>query len=168
LAGDFEHSAYREKLLEHLFVGEVLKCFWRHGKPQADFLRPEVDAGGYDIVITFGRITRHIQLKSCALGAKTVRQKVNIRLQDCPSGCVVWVVFEPQTFAMNHFLWFGGEPDKPLPSIGDFPVAKHSKGNARGEKLERPNIRILRRGDFERVPTIDTLVKRLFGDALTP
>jgi hypothetical protein len=32
---------------------------------------------------------------------------------------------------MGPLLFFGSGPGKPLPSIDDFPVAKHTKGNAR-------------------------------------
>ena len=43
-----EHSSYREKLLEHLVVGEVLRYLWCQGVTTAESLRPEVDGGGYD------------------------------------------------------------------------------------------------------------------------
>ena len=43
-----EQSSYREKLLEHLFVGDVLRELWSWGVTDAEFLRPEVDCGGYD------------------------------------------------------------------------------------------------------------------------
>jgi hypothetical protein len=64
-----EHSSYREKLLEHLFVGDVLRELWLCGVTTAEFLRPEVDAGGYDLVITCNGFVRHIQLKSSHRGA---------------------------------------------------------------------------------------------------
>ena len=68
-----EHSSNREKLLEHLFIGEVLRCLWRKGIATAEFLRPEVDSGGYDLVIDCNSILRHIQLKSSHREAKTAR-----------------------------------------------------------------------------------------------
>ncbi len=158
-----EHSSYREKLLEHLFIGEVLRHLWRQGDMTAEFLRPEVDSGGYDLVIACNDIIRHIQLKSSYHGAKTARQSVNVRLAEKPSGCVVWVVFDPKTLAIGPFFWFGGKPGEPLPDIWSFPIAKHTRGNAYGVKAERPNIRVLKRAAFEQVASVSELVGRLFG-----
>jgi len=103
-----KHSSYREKLLEHLFIGEVLTHLWKQGETNAEFLRPEVDSGGYDLVIAFKDIIRHIQLKSSHRNAKTARQNVNISLAEKPSGCVVWVVFDEDTLKLVEFRWFGG------------------------------------------------------------
>jgi hypothetical protein len=92
-----ESSSFREKLVEHLFVGEVLRHLWLHGVVSAEFLRPEVDCGGYDLVIACNSIIRHIQLKSSHSKAKTAKQHINIRLAEKPSGCVVWVIFDEST-----------------------------------------------------------------------
>lgn len=158
-----EHSSYREKLLEHLFIGELLRYLWSRGVTSAEFLRPEVDNGGYDLVIACNRIIRHIQMKSSHRGSATAKQNVNVRLAEKPSGCVVWVVFDETTLELGPFLWFGGPPGQPLPDIKTLPVARHSKGNAQGVKVERPNIRVLKRAKFERVTSVPELVERLFG-----
>jgi len=129
----------------------------------AEFLRPEVDSGGYDLVIACNSVIRHIQLKSSHLGATTARQNINLRLSEKPSGCVVWVVFNEVTLTLGPYLWFGGLPGQPLPDIHAFPPAKHTKGNAQGVKAVRPNIRVLKRGVFQQVASIPELVERLFG-----
>lgn len=58
-----EHSSYREKLLEHLFIGAVLRHLWCQGITSAEFLRPEVDNGGYDLEIASNTVIRYIQLE---------------------------------------------------------------------------------------------------------
>ncbi len=163
MAVDSECSSYREKLLEHLFIGEVLRYLWSHGVTNAEFLRPEVDSGGYDIVIACNKVIRHIQLKTSHRESSTAFQKVNMRLAEKPSGCVVWMVFDRQNLDLGSFLWFGGHPNEPLPDISGFPVAKHTKGNAQGVKALRPNIRVLKKGVFEEVGTLPELIRRLFG-----
>ncbi len=45
-ADHFLHSSLREKVIEHLFVGEVLKALWRSGNRDFEVLRAEVDRGG--------------------------------------------------------------------------------------------------------------------------
>ena len=158
-----EHSTYREKLLEHLFIGEVLRYLWCQGVTTAEFLRPEVDSGGYDLVIACNAIIRHIQLKSSHRGASTAKQNVNVRLAEKPSGCVVWVVFDEATLDLGPFLWFGGLPGQPLPDITHYPFAKHTKGNAQGVKTVRTNIRGLKQKVFTKVGSVEELVERLFG-----
>jgi hypothetical protein len=167
MAAHSTHSSYREKLLEHLFISDLLRHLWCRGVMTADFLRPEVDHGGYDLVIACNSIIRHVQLKASHHGAATARQLVNIRLAEKPSGCVVWLVFDPDTLALGPFLWFGGRPGAPLPDIQTLPVAKHTKGNALGVKAIRPNLRVLKRSAFERVLSIPELAERLFGTFVT-
>ena len=42
-------SSYREKLLEHLFVGEVMRYVWLSRVKRLEVLKPQVDDGGYDL-----------------------------------------------------------------------------------------------------------------------
>jgi hypothetical protein len=164
---DSLHSSRREKLVEHLFVGEVLRTLWCRGDHEVDVLRAETDAVGYDVVIEVGSVARRIQLKSSARCAKTSRQKVHLALgKKRFSGCVLWVKFDPSNMKLGPFLWFGGGPGSPLPDITDeksFPVAKHAKGNAKGVKAERKNIRVVSCRHFTKLETIDEVVEKLFG-----
>jgi hypothetical protein len=47
----FLQSSLREKLLEHLFIGELLRRLWRLGRRDIEVLRAEIDASGYDLVL---------------------------------------------------------------------------------------------------------------------
>ena len=48
--------------------------------------------------------------------------------------------------------------------FGGFPAAKHTRGNALGVKAARPNIRVLKRADFQELASIPALVERFFGN----
>ena len=157
------HSTFREKTLEHLFIGEVLRRLWQKGVRDAEVLFADVDAAGYDVVMEANGCLRHIQLKSSFIGSKTAKQTINIRLAHKPGGCVVWLYFDRDTLELGPFLWFGGEPGARLPDIGRLKVGKHAKANAEGVKHERPNIRLVNKGDFTRLDTIELLVAKLFG-----
>lgn len=157
------HSSLREKILEHLIIGEVLKCLWRKGLRDIEVLKAEVDSGGYDVVISCQGIIRHIQLKASYKGSATNEQKVQLSLGTKPSGCIVWMQFDPESLNLGPFYWFGGSPGQPLPDITIKKVAKHTKGNAQGEKLERPNLRVLVKRDFTKLEAINDVVFRLFG-----
>ncbi|MGM7317556.1 hypothetical protein [Idiomarina sp. ST10R2A5] len=156
------NSSYRERLIEHLFVGELLKHSWRCNSFSVEVAKPEVDNSGYDLIIESKGIIRHVQLKSAFIGAKTARQTVHLSLGAKPSGCVVWVYFDKDTLELGPFLFFGGRPGFPLPDISDYRVAKHTKGNADGLKAERPNLRTLNKGEFKKFSTFDELYNELF------
>lgn len=157
-------SSYREILIEHLFVGEIMRRLWLRGIPQFEVLKPQVDDSGYDLVLEANGIVRHVQLKSSFDAASTRQVKASLKLALKPSACVVWVRFNPATMNLGPFLWFGGEPGHPIPALDGFKIAKHTRANAEGIKQERPNQRSIPKSYFERVATFDELVSRLFGE----
>lgn len=160
-----EHSAnssYREKLIEHLFIGELLKISWATGNCQLEIGKPEVDNAGYDIIAEANGIIRHIQLKTSHLGSRTANQKVHIKLAGKPSGCVVWIYFNQTTLALGPYYFLGSQEGGPLPDISDARVARHTKGNKAGFKAERPNIRIVNKGQFKRYTSTTEIYSVLF------
>ena len=156
-------SSYREMLLEHLFAGEVMRHVWLSGVKRLEVLKPQVDDGGYDLVLEGNSIVRHVQLKATFRGSKVGRFTINTGLAGKPSGCVVVVLFDPTTLDLGPFLWFGGAPGAPLPSLQGFAVGKHAKGNAQGVKLRRPNMRVVPRATFEPLAGIAQVAEHLFG-----
>jgi len=153
-------------MIEHLFVGEMLRYLWLSGFTNVDVLRAETDASGYDLVIEANSIIRHIQLKSSALTAKTSVQNIHEELWKKPSGCVIWIRFNQDSINLGPYRWYGARPGKPLTAKSrpdDFKIARHSKGNSKGEKTDRKNIRVLGIGQFDKVDTIAELASLLFG-----
>jgi hypothetical protein len=58
------YCRYREMLIEHLFAGEVTRHLWLSGVVRIEVLKPQVDDGGYDLVLEAGGVVRHFQLKA--------------------------------------------------------------------------------------------------------
>lgn len=158
-----ENSSYRERLLEHLFIGELLKLSWTSGDCALEISKPEVDRSGYDLIAEANGVIRHIQLKATFVGSSTASQKLHISLGGKPSGCVVLIHFDKETLVLGPYLYFGGTPGEPLPSLANHKVAKHTKGNAQGIKGERPNIRTIPNSAFAKIDTIQELYFQLFG-----
>jgi hypothetical protein len=156
-------SSHREALLEHLFAGEVMKHLWRRGDWRLEVLKPQVDDGGYDLVLEANAIVRHVQLKSSFRGSTVNKVNVNVLLAAKPSGCVVFMWFDQETLDLGPFLFFGAPPGQRLPDLAGMKIGKHTKANAQGVKAERPNIRTVPLSKFERVDTVELLVTRLFG-----
>lgn len=155
------YSTLRESILEHLLTGALLRRLWERRIFDVELLRSEFDAGGYDLVLSRGMITRHIQLKASA--GTTRKQNINLRLCDRPAGCVVWLIIDDDLNILKY-LWFGGQPTEPLHLEDSLKIAKHTKGNSQGEKLPRPGLRVIPRSRFQELEGLDSLITRLLGE----
>jgi len=160
---DSHHSSQRERLIEHLVLGEIMRHLWLRDVTNLEVLDPQVDSAGYDLVMEANGIVRHVQLKSRSSTANTRKVSVSQHLGQKPSGCVVWVQFESSTMRLGPFLWLGGAPGKPLPSLSEFKTAKQTRANSRGVKAERLAFREVPLSRFERLTDVAALVERLFG-----
>ena len=158
----YRESSLRESVLEHVFIGDLLRTVWRKGRHDIEVLRSEVDSAGYDLVLECNGVLRHVQLKSSYRGSKTSRINVNAKISSKPCGCVIWIEFDPSSLEMTRFLWLGGRPKEPISSLGDR-IGRHTKGDRTGKKAERPNIRVLSKSKFEVLDTMNQVVEKLFG-----
>jgi hypothetical protein len=156
------NSALREIILEHGFVADVLRHLWRRGIFDVEVLRSEFDAGGYDLVLSRGEITRHVQLKATRRTGKTRHFPISERLAAREAGCVVVIVVEDD-LAVAEYRWFGGSPGQPLPDIARFPRARHTRGDASGSKGERQQHVRLPLAECARMPGIEEVIEALIG-----
>lgn len=157
-----EFSSYREKLIEHLFIGELLKLSWLHHGCSLEVAKPEVDNSGYDAIAEAEGIVRHIQFKTSIIGGKTASQKIHIKLSSKPSACVVWIYFDEETMDLGPFLYFGAQAGSPLPSLSKLKIAKHTKGDQHGFKAERQNLRVVPKGAFKKFSSVEDIYAQLF------
>ena len=158
-------STYRESLVEHLFLGQVLPLYWKVNlfRP-IEVSKPMVDDAGYDLILEVPGIVRHVQLKASLQTSKTRQQNVHERLAEKASGCVIWITHDLD-FNLGPFRWFGNKPGVPLPCLAEFPHAKTTRANASGEKLTRPNVYKVPKSAFEELNRIEDLCQRLFGNS---
>lgn len=158
------HSTFYEKLIEHLFISEVLQEMQFRFGQWPEILKAEIDVSGYDIVIECNNIIRHIQLKTSIKGALKASVNLNTALSEKPNGCAIWIEWQinEQNRAEMQYLFFGNQPGQPLPDILTHKIGKHSKANALGEKCERPSTRVVKKTEFRRMSSITELVQCLF------
>ena len=109
------NSVLRERIVEHLFVGEALRLLWRRNITDVEVLRSEIDAGDYDLVMSRGKIVRHIQFKTMTVGGKAADVSIGHKLAAKPGGCVIWTLVTPG-LDLQSYRWFGGAPDEPRPT----------------------------------------------------
>ena len=152
------YSSRREKILESLFSGEVLRELWRRGVYEVDLLHSDIDASGYDLVLELPHGVRHIQLK-----ASTKRKAItaNAKICDRPSGCIVVMIVSEDNLCFEEFLWLGDSLNQPCLDIRMMPKARHTKGNSLGVKTTRQDTNRVSVGKFERLESFGSLVDRL-------
>jgi hypothetical protein len=156
------HSTLRERIVEHIFVGEVLRWLWQRRVTDVEVLRSEFDASGYDLVMGYKKIDRHIQFKTTLVNGKATGVKASCKLMDKPSGCIIWISVS-EKLELVSYRWLGGAPGEPFPDIRSMKNAKHTKGNAKGDKAERPEHRIVPRASFDPPCSFPKIMERLFG-----
>lgn len=154
----YEESRTVEKLMEHIFLSEILQECWFHRRQVVEVLRAEVDAAGYDLVLEAAGRIRHVQLKASRQGGKTSKQTINTKLADRQGGCVVWIAYEVDEEngrAQLKYRWWDSNTS----------TAPRVPGRNPRTKKERPNTFLLKKSDFELIEHTETLVDRLFGSA---
>jgi len=156
------HSALRERVVEHVFVGEALRTLWRWGIVNVEVLRSEFDAHGYDVVMVRRRTVRHIQFKTGT--AKKPRDvSVSRTLGTKPSGCVIWIRVMPD-LEMGPYFWFGGAHGQPLPPIEQYEIPLRATHNKHGERPPRQNHRLVPGAAFEQLVDLEDVLARLLGE----
>ena len=154
-------STLRESLVEHMFLAEILQEAWFVREQQVEVLKAEVDAFGYDLVVECNGILRHVQLKASEDIGRTSRQTINTTLESKKGACIVWIVLkrisETNRLEMTYLFFGGANPYSPMPSLGEV-VGVNPRS-----KTERPNTRVLRKNQFERISTTSELLNRMFG-----
>lgn len=156
----FRQSTLRERIVEHVFIGDALRLFWQRGITDVEVLRSEFDAHGYDLVMARGSIVRHIQFKTGT--KKPAKVSVAQALADKPSGCVIFIMVTPE-LELGPFYWFGAEPGKPLPDIAGFRNPRRATHNKAGERPLRQNHREIAAANFVVVPSFPSILEKLFG-----
>jgi hypothetical protein len=160
------HSTLRERIVEHVFVGEALRALWRRGVADMEVLRSEFDAHGYDLVLGRGSIVRHIQFKT-GIRSKPNRVSVARTLASKPSGCVIWICVSLD-LDLGPFWWFGGAPGEPLPDLAAFASPRSLRRRETGEKPLRLNHTEVPASLFRKLETIDQVLEALFGPLPDP
>jgi hypothetical protein len=160
------NSLYFEKMVEHKFISDIMTYCWYKNKTTLEILHSEIDSNGYDLLISYKDINRYIQLKTSEENGKTVNQKLNSLIVNKQNPCIIWIIrnydIKRKIFNFNYLFW-GSNIDSPLPDIGRYKIAKHTKANAQGIKKQRQNIRLIPKKDFIKFDDIERLFEKLFG-----
>lgn len=128
----YEESRTVEKLMEHIFLAEILQECWFQRRQIVEVLRAEVDAAGYDVVLEAAGKIRHVQLKASRQGGKTSKQTINTKLADRVGGCVVWIAYEvdeEKGRARLKYRWWDSETKELPETMGRNPRTGKERPN---------------------------------------
>jgi cell division protein FtsL len=160
-----EKSLYFEKLIEHRFISDIMMYCWFKYKTTLEIIHSEIDANGYDLIISYNNVNRYIQLKTSEEDGKTARQNLNISLMKKENPCVIWIIRNydknRNDFVFSYLFW-GSNIGDPSPNVENYKMAKHTKADIKGNKKERPNIKIISKSKFVKLTSMEKLFEILF------
>ncbi|MHC1945980.1 hypothetical protein IF803_16480 [Bradyrhizobium sp. UFLA06-06] len=155
----YQHSSLRERIVEHVFVGDALRELWKLGIRDVEILRSEFDAYGYDIVMSYGAVVRHVQFKA-STSKKPGTISIARSLFEKPSGCVICIGISAE-LVLGPFYWLGAPPGEPLPRAADLKTAK-GRRNKEGVRIDRKNHVYIPSKFFVRIDSLREVLRRLF------
>jgi hypothetical protein len=158
------HSLYsqlRERIVEHVFVGDMLRKLWCREIYDVEVLRSEFDAHGYDLVFSRGKVVRHLQLKT-GTSARPRNVSVPEVLAAKPSGCVLWIKVSAG-LELGPYFWFGKKPGKRLGDLSNYDHPLRATHNKDSKRPTRFNHRLVPGAAFRELQTPDEVLIELFG-----
>jgi hypothetical protein len=158
-----QHSSRREKILEASFIGGLLSELWRREMYDVEILRSDVDAAGYDLVLSTPNGDRHIQLKSCLYGGKVASWPINGKLVDKASGCVIVIIVDRSDLSAKGYLWFGNVLGAKCQNVREGKRTTHTKGDSTGKKSARLDSFRLTKAKFTKVDSFSGLANLLLS-----
>lgn len=151
-------SSYIEKIIEHIFLSEILTIAWKMSKKKINVIRPEVDNSGYDLILECNGIMKFIQLKSSSENIK--KQNINSKLFEKKEFAVILAIVDKEEMNIKEYYYYA---DKNI-VVTKLKSAKHNKANSKGVKTERPNIKEIPNSGFVKLNSIMELLEKLFPD----
>ncbi len=113
--GQFIDSRYVESIMEHGLLSDLLQYCWFVQDHRVEVIRPEVDLGGYDLVLEAKGRVRHVQLKSRWQDGGNREVRINSRLREHPDPCVVWIFWKADPATCRVDLKFRYSPASKWP-----------------------------------------------------
>lgn len=161
-----ERSSYVENVLVHRMVASLAGELWRRDPTMPlHIFNSEVDDSGFDLVLGCGTKLRYIQVKQ--VHAKGTASKFSVRLDftRMPGSCVVVVVHTEDELLIDHFLFYGGAVNEPMPSVEDNkPSTVPGRRDIEGKRKTRQHYRDVRRKKFMGPLTGAELLDALFDE----
>lgn len=159
-----ERSSYVENVLIHRLVSGLAGELWRRDpNVPLHIFNSEVDDSGFDLVLACGQKLRYVQVKQVHSKGSANKFSVRLEFTRLPGSCVVVVVHSESDLAIEHFLFFGGSSDEPMPSVeSEKASVSPIKRGEDGKKKLRPHYRDIPKKKFRGPLNTGELLDALF------
>ena len=160
-----ERSSYVENVLTHLLVGALAGELWRRDPTTPlNIFNSEVDDSGFDLVLSCHQSLRYLQIKQVHLDGRASKFSVRHDFSLMPGSCVVVIVHAADDLSIDHFLFYGGSVNEPMPSVdGNKASISPIRRGADGKRKVRQHYRDIRRSKFKKLMSVSELIDALFG-----
>lgn len=161
-----ERSSYIENVLIHQFVALLAGALWKRDPRAAlTIFNAEVDDSGFDLVLGCGSMLRYLQIKQTHLLGRVQKFSIRQDFSQMAGSCVVVIVFAEDTLTIDHFQFYGGRVDEPMPTIDKRrPSVVPGRRTADGSRKVRDHYQDIPRSHFERIESPIELLEHLFHD----
>lgn len=132
-----EFSNFRESMVEHRFIAELMEYCWQRDFFDIQVLHSEIDDSGYDLVVSIKNNTSFLQLKVTSEESRVCEFPIHQNLVSKPNAFILLIEYEKSNISIHkrHL--------KPITSIewDDCSPATNSHNRAK----ERNNVRMIKR-----------------------
>jgi hypothetical protein len=140
-----------ENMMEHVFLGELLRHMWFDRHEIVEVAKAQVDSWGYDVVLTTDSTTRYVQLKT------SVPADVHMRLAHRDGGCVVAALPGSGADALEYRFW---DASSGMTGLDKAKSTTYKKGQT--QRNERPTHRVVPASHFTGKLGVSELCQHLF------
>ena len=138
-----QNSRFFENLLEHRFLFDLRRHLVLDPNPRlVNVLKSEVDAFGFDLVLSVGNRSLHIQMKTRSGVPPKTAYDLSEALWKLPSACAILMLYDPSKLEPTSYYVLGF----PMPPIENFPSSE--RGGFRKVKMQRSNHQRLSLGQL--------------------
>ncbi len=115
------NSRFFENLLEHRFLHDLSsRLVTQHPPRLLNVLKAEVDQFGFDLVLSVGGITRHVQMKTRSGNPAPNPYEISESLWALQSACVIWMRYDQASLEpIGYYLMGPGLPSRDQFKISD-------------------------------------------------
>ncbi len=113
----YQNSRFFENLLEHRFLFDLRRQLVLDSTPRlVNVLKSEVDAYGFDLVLSLADRSLHVQMKTRSGSPPPNAYELSEALWALPNACAIWMLYDPSKLEPTSYYLLG----LPMPPMGGF------------------------------------------------
>ena len=130
----YQNSRFFENLLEHRFLFDLRRHLVLNSTPRlVNVLKSEVDAYGFDLVLSVADRSLHVQMKTRSGSPPPNAYELSEALWVLPNACAIWMLYDPSKLEPTSYYLIG----LPMPSMESFRQAE--RAGFRKVKMQQAN-----------------------------